>query len=79
MSSRIRLTFKGNQDMSKVADFIHGFICSINCVHILGETHSSIDVHPDLSYVIDSDGSIEILYEPRNNVGIEIVEISNDE
>ena len=79
MSSRIRLTFKGNQDMSKVADFIHGFICSINCVHISGETRASIDFHPDLSYTIDSDGTIEVIYEPRNGVGIDIVEISNDE
>lgn len=79
MSSRIRLTFKSNQDMSKVADFIHGFICSINSIHILGETRTSIDVRPDLSYVIDGDGTIEILYEPRNGVGIDIVEISNDE
>lgn len=79
MSSRIRITFKSNPDMSKVADFIHEFICSINCVHILGETRTSIDVRPDLSYVIDSDGSIEVLYESRNNIGIDIVELSNDE
>ena len=79
MSSCIRLSFKSNQDMQVVADFIREFICSMRGINILGETRVSVDYRPQLSYKIDSDGSIEITYEPRNDVGIDIVEISNDE
>ena len=79
MSSRIRLTFKGNQDMSKVADFIHGFICSINSVHILGETRSFIDVRPDLSYAIDSDGTIEVIYETREDYSMDVMTCDSNE
>lgn len=79
MSSRIRLTFKSNKDMSKVADFIHGFICSINYIHVLGETRSFIDARPDLSYTIDSDGTIEVLYDTRDGNSIDVVTRDSNE
>lgn len=79
MSSCIRLVFKSNRDMPKVADFIHEFICGIGGIHILGETHASVDYRPQLSYNIGHDGAIEIVYVPRDDYSIDVTMCDSDE
>lgn len=79
MSSSIRLVFKSYQDKSKIADFIHEFICCMRSVNITGETQVSIDYHPKLSYNIGYDGTIEVVYVPREDISIDITTCDNDE
>lgn len=79
MSSSIRLEFKCYQDKSKIADFIHEFICGIRGVYISGETQVSLDHRPQLSYNIGYDGTIEIVYVPRDDYSIDVTMCDSDE